>query len=187
MNKMWFSTHKTWYEGVAERMPSTNNGLESFNNVIKKEETLRERMPVGQFVSQCLVSASRWSKQYSFDKSIATKPTISLEDWTSAYQWAKSRQQIRSKRLRDFTQYFCPPSKKDSLPEAEVRRAKVRSWTTFEDFRKNASAVRVVQMKNDEWDDATCSCPRFLREYKCKHIIGMAIRLQLVHAPPQAN
>ena len=125
----------------------------------------------------------RWSRQYSFDKSIATKATISLEDWTSAYQWAKSRKQVRSKKLRDFKQYFCPSGKKDSLPGADVRRAKVRSWTTFEDFRKKAFAVWVVQMKNDEWDDASCSCPRFLKVDKCRHIIGMAIRLQLVHAP----
>ena len=43
MNEQWFRTHETWYEGAALLVPSTNNALESFNLVVKREETLRER------------------------------------------------------------------------------------------------------------------------------------------------
>lgn len=187
MNKIWFTTHSTWFEGAADRLPSTNNGLESFNNVIKREETLRERMPVGQFSNQCLISVSRWSKQYGMDKKIASKPTLNLEDWTYAYQWAKSPKKVRSKGFGDLTEYFCPAGKTVTLSEADVRRARKRSWRSFDDFRSHASAAWIVTMRNEEWVDARCSCPRFLKNYKCKHSLGMAIRLQLVNAPPEAK
>lgn len=45
MNNEWFNTHENWFEGVAYDCPSTNNALESFNLVIKKENTFRERLP----------------------------------------------------------------------------------------------------------------------------------------------
>lgn len=43
MDTQWLSTHRNWYEGAAPFTPSTNNSLESFNLVIKKEITFRER------------------------------------------------------------------------------------------------------------------------------------------------
>lgn len=187
LNDMWFTTHNTWYEGASDRLPSTNNGLESFNNVIKKEETLRERMPIGQFANQCLISASRWSKQYAFDKMIVMSPTLDTGDWTSAYQWGTSSKEVRSQRSGDLTEYFCPSGGKVSLSAADVRRAKKRSWRNFDEFKKAAFAVWIVSMKDDNWRDARCSCPHFLKNYKCKHTLGMAIRLQLVHAPPEAK
>jgi len=50
MNARWFSTHSNWFEGEAESItPSTNNALESFNNVIKKEHTFREKLTVARF------------------------------------------------------------------------------------------------------------------------------------------
>jgi len=38
-----------WFEGAAVVFPSANNGLEATNAVIKREHTLRERLPVGNF------------------------------------------------------------------------------------------------------------------------------------------
>ncbi len=39
MQEMWFSTHQNWYTGIANNTPSQNNALESYNLVIKKEDT----------------------------------------------------------------------------------------------------------------------------------------------------
>ncbi len=38
-----------------------------------------------------------------------------------------------------------------------------------------------------EWRSATCTCPSFLKNYICKHIIGMSIRLKYCKAPPEAK
>jgi hypothetical protein len=35
----WVDSHTNWYEGVGHFTPSTNNCLEAFNLVLKKEET----------------------------------------------------------------------------------------------------------------------------------------------------
>jgi UDP-N-acetylmuramoylalanine-D-glutamate ligase len=79
MNEMWLSTHQNWYEGIAEYTPSQNNGLESHNLVIKKEETFRERMPLSRFLHQSLQAVEKWSKQYETkDKIFIDVPTIAL-------------------------------------------------------------------------------------------------------------
>lgn len=52
---LWLDKNYARYKG-----PSTNNGLEATNSVIKKENTLRERLPDGQLVNSIddLVSSS---------------------------------------------------------------------------------------------------------------------------------
>jgi hypothetical protein len=95
MKSMWLSTHQNWYEGIAHNTPSQNNGLESWNHVIKKEETFRERMPLSAFLQQCIDSVEKWSKQYlNNDKEFVLKPSIDLKGWTEGYNWARSEKDI---------------------------------------------------------------------------------------------
>ncbi|RNA21351.1 hypothetical protein BpHYR1_020339 [Brachionus plicatilis] len=50
-DKYWLSEyHVGWYEGYADGFPSTNNALESTKAAIKDEATLRDRLPLRQFV-----------------------------------------------------------------------------------------------------------------------------------------
>ena len=109
MNEMWLSTHQNWYEGIAEYTPSQNNGFESLNLVIKKEETFRERMPLSRFLHQSLQAVEKWSKQYETnDKIFFDVSTIALSQWTEAYQWAKSNKIVTSKTLDNSIKYYCP-------------------------------------------------------------------------------
>jgi len=39
----------------------------------------------------------------------------------------------------------------------------------------------------EEWRKATCTCPSFLKNYICKHIIGMSIRLKYCKPPQEAK
>lgn len=41
--------------------------------------------------------------------------------------------------------------------------------------------------KNEEWRKAKCSCPAFLKNYICKHVVGMGIRLKRREPPPAAK
>jgi hypothetical protein len=45
----WLKQNRFWYEGAGKGVPSTNNALESTNNVFKNESTLRERIPIHKF------------------------------------------------------------------------------------------------------------------------------------------
>ena len=43
-------------------IPSTDNGLESLNGKIKSQNTLRERMGVGQYLGNARTMVTDWSK-----------------------------------------------------------------------------------------------------------------------------
>ncbi|CAF2148675.1 unnamed protein product [Rotaria magnacalcarata] len=60
----WLTTLHGWYEGVGHFTPSTNNALESTNNVMKKERTLRERLPLSRFKVLACEIVEKWSKSY---------------------------------------------------------------------------------------------------------------------------
>ncbi|CAF4089063.1 unnamed protein product, partial [Rotaria sordida] len=93
----WLTTHNEWYEGVGHFTPSTNNALEATNNVIKKENTLRERLLLSRFKVLAFEIVEKWSKSYERGlKQYSDKQTISLELWTSGYQWVKSNKSILS-------------------------------------------------------------------------------------------
>lgn len=62
LKKKWIDKNSNWFEGVASYTPSTNNGLEAYNNVIKKFETFRERLPFGRFVKMLTDLTSGVSK-----------------------------------------------------------------------------------------------------------------------------
>src|SRR5690349_13069646 len=52
-----------WFEGRKINCPSTNNCLEATNNVIKKEDTFRNRLPIAQFFEVAILIASSWPKE----------------------------------------------------------------------------------------------------------------------------
>jgi len=42
-------------------------------------------------------------------------------------------------------------------------------------------------MNDEKWMDGLCTCPKFLKAYICKHLLGIAIRLKLVCPPLEAR
>jgi uncharacterized Zn finger protein len=40
---------------------------------------------------------------------------------------------------------------------------------------------------NADWKKSKCNCPVFFKNYICKHIVGMAIRLKYCKPPPAAK
>jgi len=60
-NKEYFSKYTGWYEGIAPGHPSTNNCLEPTNAVIKKECTLRERLPLRELIAPAMEYVRAWS------------------------------------------------------------------------------------------------------------------------------
>ena len=88
----------SWLEGYAIDHPSTNNGLESTNMQIKRQNTIRERLELSRFltvVEQDIVknwSADRAPGRDGDDPKIPVQdvPKRDLKLWTEAYQWAAS-------------------------------------------------------------------------------------------------
>lgn len=144
--------------GFVQGVPSHNNGLESFNALIKREETLRERMPLSQFLPLCHESVQRWSAEYQHDKKIATMLIYSLADWTESYQWEKSAKQVPVREEGASTLYFCPAADKISITSEDIRRTEERAWNTMDQLKRRSQVLWIVTMSGANWQNSTCSC-----------------------------
>ena len=90
--KEWVDKNSGWYEGFTEgRSPSTDNGLESVNGVIKKNHTLRERMSVSQYLTNAVNMIRNWSldreETARCEKPFQDTPKIESSTWILAYNF----------------------------------------------------------------------------------------------------
>lgn len=176
----WLDQHRYWYEGVREKTPSTNNALESCNNVIKKESTLRERLPLATFKVILLEMVNSWSSQYMHKlKTFHETPQVDLKLWTTAYQWVKKNNKITSELLEDSVMYYIPAKDLEDV----INVKPFNDWTEFSDYSNDGFSLWTCIVPNDKWDDGKCDCPDFFKKFICKHLVGMAIRLKLVKPP----
>lgn len=186
----WLQTHENWFEGVRHFTPSTNNCLESFNRVIKDEETLRERLPLSQFKILALESVEKWSKEYERNlKVISFQPSITLEVWTKAYQWAKSDKQVLQEKEIDGFSFCMPSHDSKSVSLQEMETMKLMRYNTFDQFKDRAFRGWFVEVPNEieNWRQGICNCPTFFKKFICKHLLGIAIRLKLCKPPLAAK
>ena len=113
-DKEWQKKYPNWYEGAAENYPSTNNALEATNGVIKKEHTLRERLPVGQFLNCMAEMVKKWSEARDSSSIncvlFAETKSVSLKMWTSAYHWALSTSPMLQHDEESRTQHSASPT-----------------------------------------------------------------------------
>ena len=176
MHQKWLSTHDTWYEGFMHFTPSTNNGLEANNRVLKDEETIRERVPLSRFSKQALEIVAKWSLAYPRNlKIFYHKQTVDTALWTQAYQWAKKNKKILSFLDEKTTYYYVPAGDCTIITNEDIEKIGQMRWTTFDQFKKRAFAVWCIILPNDntKWSEGTCSCPTFFKQFICKHVVGI--------------
>jgi len=107
--KEWHNKNKNWYEGASPGTPSTNNGLESINRVIKDEYTLRERLPLLRFCYLLMEIVESFSKKYENNlQEFSDNVSIDLSTWTSAYQWARLNKKIEAVSSTSARKYLIP-------------------------------------------------------------------------------
>ena len=191
----WLINLDSWYEGYNDFTPSTNNALEATNKVIKDEHTFRERHTVSRFFTIANEIVSKWSKsrnQNGTDPVVfSTEPTIALQKWTDAYHFAKSSKsilQIPAQR-KGFTDYYIPAGEAEHVTNTEIEKYKTQKWTSFDQFKDLQFGIWKATLSDNasEWQQGICNCPSFFKEYICKHIVGMAIRLKFCRPPSAAK
>jgi hypothetical protein len=158
--------------------------------VIKKEHTLRERLPLPRFFELCLQVVEKWSREYmNSDKVFSKIASISLKDWTSGYQWAKNNKQIVSEEFDNNTIFYSPAGESSKITQDEIQCVEKCRWNTFEQYKKRAFSVWIIDMPklSNNWQDGVCTCPYFMKHFLCKHLIGLAIRLKYAKPPPAAK
>ncbi|CAF4737801.1 unnamed protein product [Rotaria sp. Silwood2] len=187
----WLKTNDGWYEGIQVYTPSTNNALEATNRTIKDDGTFRERHILSRFLTIASNIVNNWSIERDITsikgKIFATEPTISLELWTLSYQWAKSTKDIICISNDSSKTYYIPARDLQSISQASLNKYKNKTWSTFNQFTKSFDIWCMEMDNGSDWRKSKCSCPGFFKNYICKHVVGMAIRLKYCKPPPSAK
>jgi len=189
----YLNSRSGWYEGVAPGFPSTNNGLESLNNQIKEEGTLRNKLPLCEFMNCISRLIRNWYLERDPEspncKSFVMSPTLQNCLLSNAYTFAKLRgncvvtQRINDKEVLHFipsATYQKKLTKKDITTFYQNRL----KFETFELWKKR---LHVVKLDEKEWRNSSCTCTKFQKEYTCKHVIGIAALNKLYKIPDSAK
>lgn len=189
--KEWIDSNNGWYEGVEFYVPSTNNALEATNKVVKDDGTYRERHVLSRFLVIASDIVKNWSAERKSNlpnaKKFAKQPDISLQLWTSAYQWAKLQKDITCVENETTKLYYIPARDIASIQKADLNRYINSKWTNFNQFKKSHDIWCMQMIEGNDWIKSKCNCPFFLKNYICKHIVGLALRLKLCKVPAAAK
>jgi hypothetical protein len=92
-------------------------------------------------------------------------------------------------KFDNYTVFYCPSGDSSIVTQDDIQCAANYRWNTFEQYKKRAFAVWITQMpkQHNNWQDGECTCPYYMKNFLCKHIIGLAIRLKYVKPPPAAK
>lgn len=178
----WLEKNRNWYEGFAKRTPSTNNALESRNNVIKNEQTLKERLDLGQFRVILFDMMKQWSIEYvnGLNEINFGATKIELKNWTAGYNFAKSNTKITSSISDDTIFYTVAVHSADDDIQSE-------SWKSFKEFKDSVFAFVHTSfdypVTSENWQNGDCDCSDFFKLFLCEHLIGIALRLNVISAP----
>jgi len=118
--------------------------------------------------------------------------SLSLADWTAAYQWAVKNVKVLQapNDKSDYITLFInsSTSPKDILPATISTYHKLNNnWQTFKEFKRVYFGTWKVIINKENLHPSTCSCPYFAKHLSCKHVIGMQIWLKLVDPPPASK
>ena len=122
-------------------------------------------------------------------KKFEHEPQITLSCWTDGYKWVKLNKEIISISKEDKTVYYIPAAGGVEITEKEVNRYETCRFNLFDTYKSVYLNIWCVCLSDnpEEWRTATCTCPAFLKNYICKHVIGISIRLKYCKPPPEAK
>lgn len=191
--KEWLGSHCNWFEGAADYTASTNNGQEGHNAVIKKNVTLRKRLPMNQFLVCMMNMTSDISKQFSkSERALAVEPKIKMDVFERATLMVmKNFKAFKAKQASssNIVIYSVPSSRCVDASESYFKALVKATWESFDDFIVHGyHQFYITKFSLGNWKvDSTCTCIEFFKQHACKHIIAIGIRLNVIEAPTSAN
>lgn len=75
----------------------------------------------------------------------------------------------------------------ESFSQSLAEDTSLAAVENFETYKRTFSKWTVKISKTDALYDSRCNCPAYLKEYLCKHIIGLGMRFKLISVPPEAK
>lgn len=193
--RIWVEKNCNWFEGIKHFTPSTNNGVEAFNSVLKRDYSYRRRLSVAAFTNLMTEIIETISIKYrEGEKKIGTEQEMSIEDWRNGCEWIKlKRTMFEVESEKGYHKIYIPSNtfaknhNGQAFGATHINKYVSRSWKTFEQYKKVAFSLYMVNFCSENWKASTCTCSSFFKNYKCKHITGLAISKKIVKPPKSAN
>lgn len=123
------------------------------------------------------------------ERTIASEPVITIDDWRSAAVWANDG---RRNEIKFENGDIIVVSSKALNENWEMRKDSVQllqntNWRSFDQFIKQGFGFFWTVTLGTNWKcESKCDCPYFLKHYMCKHVIGLALRTKICKLPRAA-
>ncbi|CAF4272471.1 unnamed protein product [Rotaria sordida] len=82
---------------------------------------------------------------------------------------------------------YIPARDLQSISQATLNKYQNQTWSIFYQFTKSFDIWCMEMDNGSDWKKSKCNCPGFFKNYICKHVAGMAIRLKHCKPPPSAK
>ena len=180
-------------------VPTSNNGLESKNRVIKKNGTHRNRVQVTRLMVEVL---PRWlSAESTIDINWQGEPALELHDWWKALLFVESPACTLAVSVGGVI--LVPSASTVGVVNKEVKKAdksaKVAELakkfaafmlktkaSSFGAWKKLAYMFYTLKKQPASFVGVArfdCSCPQYLHYKICKHALGWSVARKLVEVP----
>lgn len=203
--KTYVKNNNHFYSGYAPFAPDHNNGQEGFNWCIKRDYTLRERLPFNIFKVIFSNMIGDLSHKYSDDcgkkpKVIIDTPDVSTDSYRNAAEWLddpktkivkiKTKQKVET--FRTLSSKYKNKISLDSIPsEYDIQNFDSLDFDSFDKYVESGfRMIYEIIFYNDKngWNlNSYCSCPSFSTNLICKHIVGIAVKTGVEQMPTEAN
>jgi hypothetical protein len=179
----WLNTNSGWYEGICDKTPSQDNGLEANNNVVKTHHTLRRRLPLGHYLGNAVNMVNQWSIDRTKQKIYQHSVHVKIDDWKMAYTWMKENGRIL--KINDKPHHFIVyKSKYDNLLYQYQHLLLNENLNfTFDEITNVVSHIFYVIINTLNWLYSSCTCCNYFKTYMCIHVMSVAVSCDLVKIP----
>lgn len=161
---------------TAKRGKKCKSGTESQPNPIKKK--VQPVQPSKEKASKASKASTSQPCKRKIDE-IESQPN-------SSKRTKKKDQPVES--LQSVISSTAQPSKENVAPNASTSLPSKQQIDEFEKYKQTFLQWTVsVSKKPNSINDGRCNCPAFLKEYMCKHVLGISIRMKYVFAPAEAK
>lgn len=117
-------------------------------------------------------------------------PIVNIDLWRDSSIWLRSAKIIKDDSSTN--KFYVASSTLDvgsvEFNQLFVRNLLTRRYRSLKEYSdKRFGKFWTVEIGSNNWQNSSsCDCPVFMKHYKCKHIVGIALKSKLCKLPRQA-